>query len=155
MHDSTRNVRLSVLTSIVVVPVTLLGLSVAALGAETATSLQMSSCPVFAGPAWTSPMPPNNSGNKYLVTLVSVVTIDGGKKKVIPPATCAQAQTWVLKLAAEHIAGKPMLPDYPPLKTGPPGFLCKGTPDNNGHAWRGNCYKNGSNPAPTFNWTDS
>lgn len=155
MHDSNHDVRIVVLTALVGLGVALFGLSVPALGAETSSDLQMSACPAFAGPSWTSPMPPNNTGNRYLVTLVSVVKIEAGKKKSSPPGTCAQAQTWVLKLVTEHIAGKPMMPDYPPLKSGPPGFLCKGSPDNNGHAWRGNCYKNGSNPAPSFNWTDS
>lgn len=127
----------------------------AAQAAETYTSLQMTNCPTFTGPSWSSPMPPSNSGNQYLLTLSTVIKVVGGVKSTYPPMTCAQAQSWVKKLAAEHIAGKPMMPDYPPLKTGPPNFLCKGSPDSNGHAWRGNCYKKGMNPPPSFTWSNS
>ena len=126
----------------------------AAVAAETYTSLTMTNCPVFAGPAWTSWMVPHNAGTKYGVTLSTVVKVVGGKKTITPPMTCSGAELWVKKMAAEHIAGAPGQAAYPPLKTGPPNFVCKGSPDNNGQAWRGTCYLKAPYPAPSFTWFD-
>jgi hypothetical protein len=126
-------------------------------------SLQFTTCATFTGPTWVNPMPPYGAanpyqGNKYELSLTSVVVITAGKKKVYPPMTCAGAELWVKKLALQHIAGKPMLPQYPPLKNGPPRFVCQGTPDLKGHAYRGNCAEMNSPPGggvmkPSFVWS--
>lgn len=104
----------------------------------------MTTCPTFTSTKWVSPMPgPQPSGNRYSVTVTGSAM------------TCAQATSWAKKLIPSHIAGKPMLPDYPPLKGGPPGYVCKGSPDNSGHAWRGNCLKKSTSALqPGFTWTN-
>ena len=108
-----------------------------------ADDMQTTTCPPFTGTSWVSPMPPNNSGNRYAVTLT-------GREM-----SCAQAVSWSRKLIAQHIAGKPMMPQYPPLKGGPAGYICTGSPDNTGHAWRGHCLKIKHGAfAPGFDWTD-
>jgi hypothetical protein len=133
----------------------IVGSSSIALGAETYNGMQMTTCPPFTATTWSNWMPPNDSGNRYIVTLTTAVKVVGGKKALFPPMTCAQAQTWVKKLVAERIAGKPGLAQYPPLKTGPPNFVCKGSPDNHGHAWRGTCLETTRmTPTPSISWTD-
>lgn len=107
-----------------------------------ADDMQMTACPVFTSVKWVSPMPPNDAGTQYQLTVTQKAM------------TCAQATTWAQKLIAQHINGQPMQPSYPPLTGGPPGYVCKGSPDNTGHAYRGHCLK-GSDPfAPGFNWSN-
>lgn len=107
-----------------------------------ADDLQMTTCPVFTSAKWVSPMPPNDSGTQYQLTVTQNAM------------TCSQATTWAQKLIGQHMDGKPMQPAYPPLTGGPPGYVCKGSPDNTGHAYRGHCLK-GSDPfAPGFNWSN-
>jgi hypothetical protein len=108
-----------------------------------ADDMQTTSCPSFTGPTWVNPMPPNNSGNRYMLTL--------NKHEM----SCAQAVSWAKKLALQHIPGKPMMPQYPPLKGGPPGYVCTGSPDTTGHAYRGHCLKTTGGPfAPSFDWSN-
>lgn len=108
-----------------------------------ADQMGMTTCPAFTSTQWTSPMPgPQPSGNSY------TVTISGNAM------SCAQATSWAKKLIPQHIAGKPMMPNYPPLKSGPPGYVCKGSPDSSGHAWRGNCFKSGASSPVGITWTD-
>ena len=111
---------------------------------DSAAAQNMQTCPAFTATKWVSPIPgPKPSGDRYTVTLTGA------------PMSCAQATTWAKKLIAQHIAGKPMMPIYPPLKGGPPGYVCKGSPDTAGHAWRGNCMKSGGGAVPPgFSWTN-
>ena|SRR5579862_2823 len=111
-------------------------------GAEEET---LQTCPAFVSTVWVSPLAgPKASGNRY------TVAVDGNAM------SCAQAIAWAKKLIPQHIAGKPLMPSYPPLKSGPPGFTCKGSPDTTGHAWRGSCLKNTNTAAfrPGFTWTN-
>ncbi|HEV3154701.1 MAG TPA: hypothetical protein VGZ02_12925 [Candidatus Baltobacteraceae bacterium] len=110
-------------------------------GAEEET---LQTCPSFVSTVWVSPLAgPKASGNRY------TVAVDGN---AMP---CAQAIAWAKKLIPQHIAGKPLMPTYPPLKGGPPGYVCKGSPDTKGHAWRGNCFKNTTTAIPAgFTWTN-
>ena len=108
-----------------------------------ADDMQMTTCPSFTATTWVNPMPPSNSGNRYILTLNK------------PELSCAQAESWAKKLIMQHIPGKPMMPQYPPLKGGPPGYVCTGSPDNTGHAYRGQCLKlNGGPFAASFNWSN-
>jgi hypothetical protein len=108
-----------------------------------ADDMQMTTCPTFTGTTWVNPMPPSNSGNRYILTL--------NKHEM----SCAQAESWAKKLLVQHIADKPMMPQYPPLKGGPPGYVCTGSPDNTGHAYRGQCLKTKGGPfAASFNWSN-
>ena len=112
---------------------------------DSAAAQNMQTCPTFTATKWVSPMPgPKPSGDQYMVTLTGA------------SMSCAQATTWAKKLIAQHIAGKPMMPSYPPLKGGPHGYVCKGSPDTTGHAWRGSCLKSsgGAGLAPGFSWTN-
>ena len=109
-----------------------------------ADQMGMTTCSAFTSTKWVSPMPgPQPSGDRYTVTISA------------NPMSCGQATSWAKKLIPQHIAGKPMMPDYPPLKGGPPGYLCKGSPDSSGHAWRGSCLKSGAGASqPSFTWTN-
>ena len=108
-----------------------------------ADDMQMTTCPSFTGTTWVNPMPPSNSGNRYTLTL--------NKHEM----SCAQAESWAKKLLVQHISGKPMMPQYPPLRGGPPGYVCTGSPDNTGHAYRGHCLKTKGGPfAASFDWTN-
>jgi hypothetical protein len=69
-----------------------------------ADDMQMTTCPSFTGTTWANPMPPSNSGNRYTLTL--------NKHEM----SCAQAESWAKKLIVQHIPGKPMMPQYPPLR---------------------------------------
>jgi len=108
-----------------------------------ADDMGMTTCPSFTSTSWVNPMPPGNSGNRYSLTLTQ------------HEMTCAQAESWAKKLIVQHIPGKPGMPQYPPLKGGPPGYVCTGSPDTTGHAWRGHCLKSTGKPfGPSFDWTD-
>jgi hypothetical protein len=108
-----------------------------------AQDMQMTTCSVFTSVKWVSPMDTNESGMQYQVTLTQ------------HDMTCDQAITWAKQLIPQHIDGKPMMPSYPPLSGGPPGYACKGSPDITGHAYRGGCLKKGSTTvAPGFTWTN-
>jgi len=88
-------------------------------------------------------MPPNDSGSQYQVTVTQKAM------------SCAEATQWAQKLIAQHVDGKPMMPSYPPPTGGPAGYICKGSPDNTGHAYRGHCLKQSTATfAPGFNWTN-
>ena len=108
-----------------------------------ADDMGMTTCPVFTSIKWVSPMQPPESGTQYELTVTQNAM------------TCAQATTWAQKLIAQHIDGKPGLASYPPLTAGPPEYVCKGSPDSNGHAWRGHCLKQGKTVfAPGFTWSN-
>jgi len=108
-----------------------------------ADDMQMTTCPTFTGTTWVNPMPPSNSGNRYILTLTN------------HEMSCAQAESWAKKLLVQHIAGKPMMPQYPPLKGGPPGYVCTGSPDTTGHAYRGHCLKTKAGAiASSFDWSN-
>lgn len=108
-----------------------------------ADDMSMTTCPVFTSIKWVSPMQPPESGTQYELTVTQNAM------------SCVQATTWAKKLVAEHIDGKPMMPSYPPLTAGPPGYACSGSPDSAGHAWRGHCLKTGKAVIlPGFNWSN-
>jgi hypothetical protein len=108
-----------------------------------ADDMQMTTCPTFTSTTWVNPMPPSNSGNRYILTL--------NKHEM----SCAQATSWAKKLVVQHVPGKPMMAQYPPLKGGPPGYVCTGSPDTTGHAYRGQCLKKSGDPfAASFNWSN-
>lgn len=89
------------------------------------------------------PDAPNDTGNQYQLTIAQKAM------------TCADATTWAKKPIARHIDGRPMMPSYPPLTAGPPGYVCKGSPDNTAHAYRGHCLKQGTTTfAPGFTWSN-
>lgn len=118
-----------------------------AAGHGVASAQDMQTCPAFTAVKWVSPLPGStSSGDKYTVTVSA---------SAMP---CEQATAWAKKLIAQHIAGEPMQASYPPLTGGPAGYVCKGSPDSSGHAWRGHCLKSGTHAGgdltPGINWTN-
>jgi len=75
----------------------------------------------------------------------------GGSRYIIMVADedCAQVSSWVKKIVAQHISGKP--DEDQTLNFGPAGYTCTASPDGGGHPYQGKCEKNGDKNT-SFGW---
>src|SRR5450432_630774 len=115
------------------------GILIACRAPAASGNMRFSQCPAFTASSWVNPYPPNDTGNKYQISMNA------------KPFSCAQTQVWVKKFVAMYISAPPLRTAV--LKGGPTGYKCTASPDNKHHAYQGGCIKISKAAfSQTFNW---